>query len=38
MFPLVAFVREYIWLKALLMGYSMRLDPVLPGAKDRFSK
>ena len=25
-FQLVAFVREHIWNKALLMGYSMRLE------------
>ena len=25
-FQLVAFVREHMWLKALLMGYSMRLE------------
>ena len=25
-FQLVAFVREHIWHKALLMGYSMRLE------------
>ena len=25
-FQLVAFIREHIWLKALLIGYSMRLE------------
>ena len=28
-FQLVAFVREHIWLMALLMGYSMRLKLTL---------
>ena len=28
-FQLVAFVRENIWYKALLMGYSMRLELTL---------
>ena len=28
-FQLVAFVREHIWLKALLMGYSIRLELTL---------
>ena len=28
-FQLVAFVREHMWLKAFLMGYSMRLELTL---------
>ena len=29
MFPAVAFVREHVWHKAFLMGYSMRLELTL---------
>ena len=28
MFPAYAFIREHVWHKALLMGYSIRLDPL----------